>query len=167
MVTDSILVEEGFYLSPSGGIHRDALGQSPLARLGGSFSRKENPARSFHQGCFEGISSSVGPRPGWFPGALCAPGRWRVSWILHTFLPYKFFRIDFEVHAALSQAPIIVCRDINQAFSEPFQNFAVASNPFWLIKRPIKLFSIFSVPMFTPLQRFTRNCSPPHNVLCF
>ena len=50
LVTDPVLVEEGFYLSPRGGIHRDALGQSLLARLGGSFSRKENPARSFHQG---------------------------------------------------------------------------------------------------------------------
>ena len=50
LVTDRVLVEEGFYLSPSGGIHRDALGQSLLARLGGSFPRKENPTRSFHRG---------------------------------------------------------------------------------------------------------------------
>ena len=44
LVTDPVWVEEGFYLSPGGGIHRDALGQSLLARIGGSFSRKENPA---------------------------------------------------------------------------------------------------------------------------
>ena len=49
LVTDLVWVEEGFYLSPSGGIHRDALRQLLLARLGGSFPRKENPARFFHQ----------------------------------------------------------------------------------------------------------------------
>ena len=43
LVTDPILVEEGFYLSPSGGIHRDALGQSLLARLSGSL---ESPGPS-------------------------------------------------------------------------------------------------------------------------
>ena len=48
--TDPVWVDEGFYLTPSGGIHRDALGQSFLARIGGSFPRKNNPVRSFHRG---------------------------------------------------------------------------------------------------------------------
>ena len=34
LVTDPVGVEEGFYLSPSGGIHRDALGQSLFASIG-------------------------------------------------------------------------------------------------------------------------------------